>query len=43
MRKVIVFTFLADLTVVQMVAVTLVNPQPFLVWNATASAPKGLY
>ena len=43
MRKVIVLSFLAGVTITQMTIVTLLKPQPLLVWNATASAPKGLY
>jgi conjugative transfer signal peptidase TraF len=43
MRKVIVLSFLAGVTITQMTIVTLLKPRPLLVWNATASAPKGLY
>jgi conjugative transfer signal peptidase TraF len=43
MRRVIVLSFLASVTITQMTIVTLLKPQPLLVWNTTASAPKGLY
>jgi len=41
--KRMIFSFLAGLVIVQLAAVTLLKPTPRLVWNASASAPMGLY
>ena len=43
MKKVIIFTVLAGMTINAVATVTLLMPKPRLVWNATASAPTGLY
>ena len=43
MRKVIIFSLLAGVTINAVATVTLLMPKPRLVWNATASAPTGLY
>jgi conjugative transfer signal peptidase TraF len=43
MKKVIIFSLLAGVTISAVTTVTLLMPKPRLVWNATASAPKGLY
>jgi conjugative transfer signal peptidase TraF len=41
--KRVIFTFLAGVVIVSLVVVTLFKPTPRLVWNASASAPIGLY
>ena len=41
--KRVIFSFLAGLVIVQLATVTLLKPTPRLVWNASASAPTGLY
>jgi conjugative transfer signal peptidase TraF len=43
MKKVIIFSVLAGVTINAVATVSLLMPKPRLVWNATASAPTGLY
>ena len=43
MKKLIFFSLLAGVTINALAIVTLLMPKPRLIWNATASAPTGLY